>query len=150
VLKFPDLRKFSIHILPSPPLPKSIKVVSKAQRRMTVKALLFVVASFALAAIPIAVAAAPPSNANQVKGTGCVQAGVEAGCLVVRDAASGNLYSLLIKGAKPAVGIGIDFAGAPFTGSTTCMQGTPVQISTWSHNESLQCAATRAKGKSVQ
>ena len=117
---------------------------------MTVKALLFVVASLALAAVPIAAAAAPPSYAKQVKGTGCVQAGVEPGCLVVKDTASGNLYSLLIKGAKPPVGIGIDFAGEPFSGSTSCMQGTPVQISTWSHNESLRCAATRTKGKSVQ
>ena len=114
------------------------------------KALLFVVASLALAAIPMTAAAAPPSGANQVKGTGCVQAGVEAGCLVVKDTASGNLYGLLIKGAKPPVGIGIDFAGAPFNGSTTCMQGIPVQISTWSHNESLQCSSTKGKGKSVQ
>jgi hypothetical protein len=115
-----------------------------------VKALLFVVASLALAAVPVAAGAAPPPNANQVKGTGCVQAGAEAGCLVVKDTASGNLYSLLIKGAKPPVGIGIDFAGAPFNGATTCSQGTPVQISTWSHNESLQCSSTRGKGKSVQ
>jgi len=117
---------------------------------MTVKALLFVVASLTLAAIPIAAAAAPPSDAKQVKGTGCVQAGAEAGCLVVKDTSSGYLYSLLIKGAKPAVGIGIDFAGAPISGATTCMQGIPVQISTWSHNESLQCSSTRGKGKSVQ
>ena len=110
------------------------------------KALLFVVASLSLVAIPMA-AAAP---ANQVKGTGCVQAGTEAGCLVVKDTASGNLYTLLIKRAKPPVGIGIDFAGAPVSSSTTCTQGTPVQLSTWSRNESLQCSSTRGKGKSVQ
>ena len=114
------------------------------------KALLSGVVTFALTAIPMAAAAASPSNANQVRGTGCVQAGVEAGCLVVKDTASGNLYSLLIKGAKPPVGIAIDFAGAPFTGSTTCMQGTPVQLSTWSRNEDLQCSSSRGKGKSVQ
>jgi hypothetical protein len=113
-----------------------------------VKAPLFVAASLALAAIPLTVAAAPPSN--QVKGTGCVQAGVEAGCLVVKDTTSGNLFSLLIKGAKPPVGVAIDFAGAPVTGSTACMKGTPVQLSTWSRNESLQCSGTRSKGKSVQ
>ena len=49
---------------------------------------------FAFAAALLALAeqqrrrqAPPPANANQVKGTGCVQAGVEAGCLVVKDAA---------------------------------------------------------------
>jgi hypothetical protein len=115
-----------------------------------VKGFVSAVVSLALAAAAASTSAAPPSDAKQVKGTGCVQAGVEAGCLVVKDAASGNLYSLLIKGAKPAVGIGIDFAGTPFNGSTTCMQGIPVQISTWSHNESLQCSSSRGKGKSVQ
>jgi hypothetical protein len=83
-----------------------------------------------------------------VKGKGCVQAGVEAGCLVVKDSQNGKLFSLLIKGAKPAIGAGIDFAGAPFSGMTTCTQGTPIQIQTWSHNETLQCS--RGKGKSVQ
>lgn len=112
------------------------------KRFATVAALL----AFAGAAAAAA-GAPPPPNANQVKGTGCVQAGVEAGCLVVKDTASGHLYSLLIKGAKPAVGAGIDFVGAPFSGATTCMQGSPVQIQSWSNNESLQCS-TR-KGKSV-
>ena len=108
------------------------------------------VVSLALAAAAASISAAPPTAAKQVKGTGCVQAGVEAGCLVVKDAASGSLYSLIVKGAKPAVGIGIDFVGAPISGATQCMQGIPVQISTWSHNEGLQCGISRGKGKSVQ
>jgi opacity protein-like surface antigen len=107
--------------------------------------------AFAAALLVLATAAATaasPSDAKQVKGQGCVQAGVEAGCLVVKDAQSGKLYSLLIKGAKPAIGAAIDFAGTPVSGTTACMQGTPVQLSTWSNNESLQCA--KRKGKSVQ
>lgn len=113
------------------------------------KGIVFAMLSLVLGAAAVTAAAAPASDAKQVKGTGCVQAGVEAGCLVVKDAASGNLYNLLVKGAKPAVGIGIDFTGTPIGGTTTCMQGTPVQVSTWSHNESLQCTKTRGKGKSV-
>ena len=108
------------------------------------------VVSLALAAAAASTLAAPPTAVKQVKGTGCVQAGVEAGCLVVKDAASGDLYGLIIKGAKPAVGTGIDFVGVPFSGASTCMQGIPVQISSWSHNESLQCSSSRSKGKSVQ
>jgi opacity protein-like surface antigen len=111
--------------------------------------------TFALAAallvfagVASAAGAPPPPDANQVKGKGCVQAGVEAGCLVVKDSQNGKLFSLLIKGAKPAIGAGIDFAGAPFSGMTTCTQGPPIQIQTWSHNETLQCS--RGKGKSVQ
>jgi hypothetical protein len=115
-----------------------------------VKGFVSAVVSLALAAAAASTLAAPPTAAKQVKGTGCVQAGVEAGCLVVKDAASGDFYSLIIKGAKPAIGIGIDFVGAPISGATTCMQGIPVQISSWSHNEGLQCSSSKGKGKSVQ
>jgi hypothetical protein len=109
------------------------------------KALAFAAAFLALAAT--ATAAPPPADGNQLKGKGCVQAGVEAGCLVVKDAQSGKLFNLLIKGAKPAIGAGIDFIGATSSGANTCMQGTPVQIETWSNDESLQCA--KHKGKNV-
>lgn len=105
-------------------------------------------ALLALAAAALAAGAAPAPGAKQVKGQGCVQAGVETGCLLVKDAATGKLYYLLIKDAKPAIGIGIDFGGTLFGGTSTCMQGTPVQVSTWSHNDSVQC--TRSRGKSVQ
>ena len=108
----------------------------------------FAFAAALLALASAAATAAPPSDAKPVKGRGCVQAGVEAGCLVVKDTLSGRLYTLLIKGAKPTIGAGIDFAGTPFSGPTTCMQGTPLQLSTWSNNESLQCS--KHKGLSVQ
>ena len=107
----------------------------------------FAATLFALAIAAAAASAAPPPDANRIKGQGCVQAGVEAGCLVVKDMQSGKLYSLLIKGAKPAIGAGIDFSGAPVSGATTCMQGIPVQLSTWSNNETLQCSGH--KGKNV-
>jgi hypothetical protein len=108
---------------------------------------LFLAAVLALAFVPATAGAAPP-DAKQVKGQGCVEAGVEAGCLVVKDALSGKLYNLQIKGAKPAVGIGIGFAGVPFSGADTCMQGMPVQVSTWTHDETLQCG--KSHGKSVE
>jgi hypothetical protein len=113
-----------------------------------VKALFFAVASLALAASPLAAGAAAAQDAQQVKGQGCVQAGVEAGCLVVKDPLSGRVYSLQIKGTKPPFGAGIDFVGASSSGANTCTQGTPVQVSTWSRNETLQCG--KSKGKSVQ
>ena len=109
------------------------------------KVLAFAAAVLVLASA--ATASAAPPQANQIKGKGCVQAGVEAGCLVVKDAQSGKLFNLLIKVAKPAIGAGIDFVGAPSSGANTCMQGTPVQIQTWSNDESLQCG--KHKGKNV-
>jgi hypothetical protein len=112
------------------------------------KVFAFAAALLALAGVAGAAGAAPSPDASQVKGKGCVQAGVEAGCLVVKDTQSAKLYSLLIKGAKPPVGAAIDFEGAPFDGMTTCTQGIPVQIRTWENNESLQCS--RGRGKSVQ
>lgn len=97
-------------------------------------------------------AAAAPPDARRVRAQGCVQPGVESGCLVLRDAASGTLYSLLVKGARPTVGAGIDFTGTHFNGATTCMQGTPVQVSSWTRNDTLRCSASKQKNaqKSVQ
>jgi hypothetical protein len=71
---------------------------------------------------------------------GCVQRGVEAGCLLVKDTESGKLYMLLIKGqGRPAFGAGIEFSGAPFHGITACMQGMAVEVSHWTAKPSLDC-----------
>ena len=103
------------------------------------------VAVLALAGTAAAAGAASAPDTKQVNAQGCVQAGVEAGCLVVKDAASGKLYSLLFKLTKPSVGTGIVFTGIPFDGATTCMQGTPVQVATWSRKDSLQCGKGRVR-----
>jgi hypothetical protein len=42
-----------------------------------------------------------------ISGAGCVEAGVEAGCLVLRDTKTGTLYNLFVTGKKPPVGTGI-------------------------------------------
>jgi hypothetical protein len=98
------------------------------------------IALLALAAsIPAAATAAPPPDANQVHAQGCVAAGVEASCLVVKDTATGKLYNLLIKGSKPPIGAGIEFTGHPFTGTTTCRQGTPVDVSNWQRKPTINC-----------
>ena len=58
-------------------------------------------------------AAAAAQEPKPVKGQGCVAAGVEASCLVVKDVKTGVLYNLFFKGTKPAVGTGIEFTGVP-------------------------------------
>ena len=75
---------------------------------------------------------AAPSDSAAVTGSGCVEAGVEAGCFVLKDKKSGTLYNLIFSGTKPDVGSGIRFTGEKFDGATTCMQGQPVKVTSWS------------------
>jgi len=85
-------------------------------------------------------AQAEPQAAAEIHGHGCVQPGVEAGCLVVKDIESGKLFSLLIQGrGRPAFGSGIEFSGSPFKGMTACMQGAPVTVSHWQADDALKC-----------
>jgi hypothetical protein len=79
-----------------------------------------------------------------VKGQGCVAAGVEASCLVVKDVKTGVLYNLIFKGTKPAAGTGIEFTGVPRDMMTTCMQGTPLEVSSWSRVDALKCSSSSA------
>lgn len=97
-------------------------------------------------AITAAMAAAqtPQQQPKPVHGEGCVEAGVEMNCLVVKDTKSGTLYDLLIKGARPEPGEDIEFTGTPFHGMTTCMQGAPLTVTNWTKKDSLKCAGSPA------
>ena len=99
-------------------------------------------AAMALIAAAATATAGQTPEAKPVHGQGCVQAGVEMSCLVVTDVKSGVLYNLIFKkGARPHVGIGIDFTGVPFNGMSICMQGTLIEVTNWTHDTSLKCAA---------
>ncbi|MFZ0302994.1 MAG: hypothetical protein WAL75_09920 [Terracidiphilus sp.] len=89
----------------------------------------------------------PKTAPVPVHGQGCVASGVEAGCLVVRDSNSGTLYNLLISGARPKVGEGVEFTGVPHEGPTMCMQGTPVNVTQWSDKDSIKCPANESPSK---
>lgn len=105
---------------------------------MKVFAFRIAVLALAISAATFA-AAAPPPDAKPVHAQGCVAAGVEASCLVVKDTATGKLYNLILKGAKPPIGAGIEFTSQPFTGSTTCQQGAPVQVANWQPKPTIKC-----------
>jgi hypothetical protein len=107
-----------------------------------------VCAAALLALVAATAAGASASDDKPVHAQGCVQAGVETGCLVVQDKSTGDLYNLLFNGAKPAVGTGIDFTGTRSSGANTCMQGISLQVSTWTQNNSLKCS--KGKSGSVQ
>lgn len=97
-------------------------------------------AVMALIAAAATATAGQGPEAKPVHGQGCVEAGVEARCLVVKDVKSGILYNLIIKGARPDIGIGIDFTGVPFDGFSYCMQGVLLEVTNWTRDTSLACA----------
>ncbi len=72
------------------------------------------------------------AKGKTVHKAGRVEAGVEGGCLLVRDTRDYKLYHVLFgKGAKPKAGEEISFRGTLHDGPTTCMEGIPVDVSAW-------------------
>lgn len=98
--------------------------------------------AIAMAALPLRAA---PQDDKKVHAEGCVEAGVETGCLVVKDIKSGKVYNILVKDPKPKVGSGIEFTGAVHQGVTMCMQGTPVEVDHWEQKDTLKCGEGEAK-----
>jgi hypothetical protein len=71
------------------------------------------------------------AKSKPVSGSGCVTAGVEAGCLMVTDTKTGAVYNVFFRGKKPKVGTAVRFSGTPHDGPTMCMQGQAVDVTTW-------------------
>ena len=69
--------------------------------------------------------------AKPIAGAGCVEAGVETGCLLLKDTKSKTLYNLFFTGNKPTLGAAIQFTGIAKVGVNTCMQGKPVDVKEW-------------------
>ena len=98
------------------------------------------VAAMLLAATAGASGAGPAPEPKQVRAEGCVEAGVEMRCLVLKDVKSGKLYNLLVNEPRPNIGDGIEFTGVPFEGATYCMQGIAVKVTDWARKDSLKCS----------
>jgi len=81
----------------------------------------------------------PPAKAVAIRGAGCVEPGIEARCLLVKDIKSGKLFNLIFHEIQPALGQGIEFIGVLHTSATSCMQGTPIDITEWSRKDQLNC-----------
>ena len=94
------------------------------------------------AAIFAAAQESTPPQTNEIQISGCVQKGVEAGCLMLKDTQTGKLYQLLIRGQRPEAESAIEVTGAPFRGMTSCMQGQPVSVFKWSRSDARQCPET--------
>lgn len=81
-----------------------------------------------------------------ITASGCVEAGVEAGCLVLKDEKTGTLYNLFFKSNPPAINTAIRFTGTQHEGPTTCMQGTPVDVKEFTKLKT-QCSAASMEKK---
>lgn len=80
-----------------------------------------------------------------VKGEGCVWEGVQAGCIMVTDRATDNIYNLLIPsgGGKPEFGTAIYFYGGLHSTPTTCT-GQPVEVTSWGKSK-MSCSGSSNK-----
>ena len=98
-------------------------------------------AAMALIAAAATATAGQAPEAKPVHGQGCVQAGVEARCLVVTGCEERHAVQPDHQGsAARHVGIGIDFTGVPFNGMSICMQGVLLEVTNWTPDTSLKCA----------
>lgn len=111
------------------------------------KLIVLAAAALALACIAKPSGAAPPPQSKSVHSEGCVEAGVENRCLIVKDLKAGVLYNVLIKDPKPNLGEGIEFTGAPHDGPSTCMQGIAVDVTSWTRKDSLKCSQPQEPNK---
>ncbi len=87
---------------------------------------------------------APQPSANAVHAEGCVEAGIESRCLILRDFKTGRVYDLLFKAERPPVGLGIEFSGVLHPGPSACMQGIAVDVTTWARKASIKCVPGQA------
>ncbi|HYX67567.1 MAG TPA: hypothetical protein VE825_00420 [Terriglobales bacterium] len=89
-----------------------------------------------------------PANKGKIQKSGTVEAGVEAGCLVLRDTRDHKLYNVLfVTGKKPEAGQEISFTGNLSDNMTTCMEGIEVVVTSW---KPLKAGTTKTRGNSVQ
>jgi hypothetical protein len=85
-------------------------------------------------------------QAEVIKAEGCVQPGVEAGCLILKTFDSKQSYNVFFRtGKKPDPGTAISFEGVEHEGPTVCMQGTPVDIQKWTQLK-RRCPSDHSRG----
>ena len=116
-------------------------------KRLLMALVAVLLAGSAAATVAGQAGAGQEQKAREVRGTGCIQPGVEARCLVVKDVMSGKLYNLLLKEPRPAIGDGIEFTGVPYGDMTVCMQGIPLEVTNWARKDSLKCTEGEAPRK---
>jgi len=87
------------------------------------------------------------SQDGPVHGTGCVEKGVEAGCLVLKDVKTKDRVRLKFDDKPASVGTAITFDGVSHSGEVDpCQQGKIVHVQKWTHIR-MHCPRPTAKKK---
>jgi hypothetical protein len=74
----------------------------------------------------------PGASQSKITAAGCVEAGVEGGCLILRDSKTQTLYNLFFgEGKKPGLNTAIEFTATAHDGPTICQQGQPLDVTKW-------------------
>ena len=81
----------------------------------------------------------PASKAKTIQGSGCVENAVETKCHALIDSKTGDIYNLLFSAKAPKSGTAIRFKGTMHHGMTTCMQGKPVNVTSWKPEKGIKC-----------
>jgi hypothetical protein len=79
------------------------------------------------------------SSSKTIKGSGCVERGVENSCHILIDSKTGETYNLMFSAKVPKSGTAISFTGTQHKSMTTCMQGKPVNVSKWKKEKGIKC-----------
>ncbi len=74
-----------------------------------------------------------------IQGSGCVEKAVEKSCKVLIDTKTGETLNLLFSAKVPKSGTAIRFKGTAHQGMTTCMQGKPVDVTSWKKEKGIKC-----------
>ena len=77
------------------------------------------------------------------RGSGCVEAGVEEACRILRDLQTREVFNLFFNNTAPAVNTAVAFEGTRHDNPNICMQGKPVDVREW-HSITLQCPQPEA------
>lgn len=91
-----------------------------------------------------ALAAPTAGRAEEVTASGCVAAGVEAGCMVLQ-AEDGTLYNVTAAEPKPEPGAAGTVTGTVSSGVSLCMQGITLSPATWTPKPGADCPAPKAQ-----
>jgi hypothetical protein len=84
-------------------------------------------------------------SSGAVSGSGCVSAGVEGGCFVLRDLKSGTTFNLFFKDTFPTLDTAISFQGTENDNPNFCMQGRAVDVTKWTPIR-LHCPKPSSEG----
>jgi hypothetical protein len=84
------------------------------------------------------------AEAKSVQFAGCTSAGVEGGCLMVRDGP--RVYDITAARPRPDAGRAIAGTGTLFTGPTICMQGVRLTGVRWHYTRMLCPLRKREQG----